>query len=87
MGTSTGLEGCTKSRPTGIRFPDRPSVTSRYTDCAIPAPITLIVIKIMVTMLIYLLLLLFQEFILLILSYSSPNLCYRTRDREMGVLL
>ena len=53
VGTKAGLDGCTKSLPTVIRFPDPPSVASHYTDCAIPTPMTIIVIKIKIIMLKY----------------------------------
>jgi len=43
VGTRAGLDGCTKSE---IRFPDPPSVASHYTYRAIPAPMTIILIKI-----------------------------------------
>ena len=32
VGPRAGLDGCGKSRPTGIRSPDRPAVAIRYTD-------------------------------------------------------
>ena len=51
--TRAGLDGCTKSRPTGIRFQDPPSLASRFTDCAIPVPMTIIVIKIKIIMIRY----------------------------------
>ena len=34
MGLRAGLDWCGKSRPTGIRSPDRPAVGSHYTDYA-----------------------------------------------------
>jgi hypothetical protein len=38
VGPEAGLDRCGKSRPTGIRSPDLPARSERYTDYAIPAP-------------------------------------------------